>query len=151
VEGDGAARRSISAVELEQIAPAAAAAGGWAHRAVRYESGDAFFLDENAYAEPTGFWVAGGRAAQILIVNDRPNLDLFVRNAPVDNTVTIEIGGERHAMTLRPGEERTVSLPRAGPGPHAAVRITSQNGFRPSAIDPANGDLRYLGCWVETR
>src|SRR5262249_50336727 len=31
-----------------------------AHAAARYDAANVFFLDDFAYSEPTGFWVAGG-------------------------------------------------------------------------------------------
>ncbi len=155
VEGDAAALRSISSVELEPVHPAessgSAAAGGTAHRGVRYASSDTFFLDENAYPEPTGFWVAGGRTARTVIASEGQKLELFLRNAPVDNTVVIDIDGERHELTLGPREERVVALARVRPGPYASVRVTSRSGFRPSELDTGSRDLRYLGCWVEPR
>jgi len=69
----------------------------------------------------------------------------------VKNTVTIDVDGERHEIALDPGEERAVTLPRARPGPYASISITSRSGFRPSQVEPGNLDLRYLGCWVESR
>jgi hypothetical protein len=152
VEGDAAAIRSVSSVELEPIPSVNATAPGVAasaHRGVHYPSSDVFFLDENAYPEPTGFWVAGARTTRVVTVST--GFDVFLRNAPVDNTVTIEVDGERHDVALGPGEERTIALPRTRPGPYASVRLTSGSGFRPSEQDPGNRDLRYLGCWVESR
>jgi hypothetical protein len=155
VDGDAAAVRSISAVELalarDDDATAIAGMSGTAHRAAHYQAADAFFLDENAYPEPTGFWVAGGRIARVIVGNSAQEFELVVRNAPVDNKVTIDVDDESNELSLGPGEERMVTLPKARRGPYRVLRIMSKNGFRPSEADPGNTDLRYLGCWVQSR
>src|SRR5207249_3488972 len=148
VEGDAAAVRSISAVELESEgrddASALGGERGLAHRAVHYQSADAFFLDENAYPEPTGFWVAGGRAARIIIGNSAQDFGVVVRNAAVDNAVTIDIDDEFYELRLRSGEERVVALPKPRRGLYRVLRIASQTGFRPSEAEADHADLRYL-------
>jgi hypothetical protein len=155
IDGDAAVARSAAGVELVPVQRAEKSspqrANEAAHRAARYESADAFFLDDNAYPEPIGFWVAGGRTTTAIIASREDHLDLFVRNAPVDNHVTIDVDGEVHELTLGPGEEQLVRLMNAHGRSSARVRITSQNGFRPSVTEPGGNDLRYLGCWVETK
>jgi len=155
VEGDAAAARSVSAVELAPVGRSDVSdfvsASESAHRAARYESADAFFLDENAYPEPTGFWVAGGRTTRLMIASRGESVDLFVRNAPVENRVTIDVDGETHELTLGASEERVVPLPKRNRGSALLVRITSRSGFRPSQAEPGSTDLRYLGCWIESR
>lgn len=152
VEGDAAAVRSVSSVNLEPVPSSLGGpvADGFAHRAAAYAPRQAFFLDDNAYPEPTGFWVAGGRRARIVIAGAGQDLVLFLRNAPVDNAVVIDTGVEQFEIALGPGEEREIAL-RAPPGSGADIRITSRSGFRPSEQEPGNRDLRYLGCWVEIR
>jgi hypothetical protein len=154
VEGDAAAARTVTAVELEPVLPHgmagnAASPGGSTHRAVRYAAAETFFLDENAYPEPTGFWVAGGRTSRVLVASPGTGLNFFLRNSPVDNTLRIDVDGQRHELTLGAREERVLALPRIRSGTHALVRITAPNGFRPSETEPSSGDRRYLGCWVE--
>ena len=157
VEGDEAARRTIATVQLEPVVSDPhvdqqfRGTAASAHRAVSYDAAGAYFLDENAYPEPSGLWVAGGRAAQILVESPGTELRLFLRNAPVDNTVTIDVDGTRHEVQLREREETIITLPRPNPGPYVLLRIHPRAGFRPSQADPANEDLRYLGCWVEFR
>src|SRR5207244_8407244 len=112
--------------------------GSPAHRAAHYQTTDAFFLDENAYPEPTGFWVAGGRVAAIVLGNSVGDFDLFVRNAPVDNIVSIHVDNDRNTeLTLQPGEERIVRLPKLPRGAYRVVRVMSQHGFRADAAAPA--------------
>ena len=149
IDGDQAARRSITAVELQPVVDnvPARADRPVARLAVRYGEVDAYFLDDHAFAEPTGFWLAGGQKAELLIANAGSPLHLFLRNAPVANTVTIEPGA--HIVELGPGEEKTLDL-TAGSGP-ALVRIHVPHGFRPWERDHSNADMRYLGCWIEIR
>jgi hypothetical protein len=154
VDGDAAAARAGATLELVPLPSAVGLvdnAGESAHRAVHYESADVFFLDEQAYPEPTGFWVAGGRTAVVTIANRGDHQELHVRNAPVDNQIVVSVNGEMQELTLGPGEERQVTLPHTPDGRPLRVRITSRNGFRPSTTEPGSADLRYLGCWVDMR
>lgn len=154
IEADTAAARSVVSARLQPLpfddgaTPTGETARVLASRAARYPSAAAFFIDDNAYAEPTGFWIAGGRRARIVIARDRPQLTLFIRNAPVENVVTIETDGIRQELVLAGGEER--ELPFNGRS-LSMVRVTSASGFRPSQVEPGNKDLRYLGCWLELR
>jgi hypothetical protein len=73
----------------------------------------------------------------------------LLRNAPVDNRLTLEAGQWREELTLAPGEERRVQVPVA-PGQHAAlVTATTTSGFRPSEATPGSQDDRFLGVWVK--
>jgi hypothetical protein len=87
----------------------------------------------------------------VIVASRDGHLDLFVRNGPVDNQVTIDVDGKAHDLSLKPGEEQLVRLTNSHGRSFARVRITSRNGFRPSMAEPGSADLRYLGCWVETR
>jgi hypothetical protein len=146
IDGDDAAEHSGVALELRPMGGPSQTYGDSAHRAVRYERGNVFFLDEHAYAEPTGFWVAGGRTSSVVLDAGR----LFLRNGPVDNRVTLDFDGNVQELTLGPSEERILDLSKV-PGRAVRVRITPQSGFRPVAVDPKSTDQRYLGCWFEVR
>jgi hypothetical protein len=150
IDGDNTATRSGVAVELRPMGTIKGGSSDSAHRAAQYESGAAFFLDEHAYPEPTGFWVAGGRESTVILATHAAARALFVRNAPIDNHVTIDVDGSLQQLMLGPGEERLVALPRAELR-GLRVRITSQSGFRPSTEEPGSTDMRYLGCWIEIR
>jgi hypothetical protein len=154
VDVDGTASGAAYAVELRPLGllPRGNRIDvGAAHRAAHYDAANVFFLDDVSYPEPMGFWVAGGRTAAVIVSNRTDGSGLLVRNAPVDNDITIDLDGEVHELMLEPGEERLVSFPNAKGWRPLLVRITSRNGFRPSATDPGNTDLRYLGVWVEVR
>lgn len=157
VEGDEVARRTVTAVEIEPrdllraLTRGLLTSSGPAHRAASYGSAHVYFMDDYAYPEPSGFWVAGGREARLLVAQPGGRLELFLRNAPVENVVTIDVDGERREIAMHGGEEATIGVPRAGPAVDAIVRFRTTSGFRPSRADPANEDLRHLGCWVEIR
>ena len=74
-----------------------------------------------------------------------------MRNAPVDNHVTIDVNGDVQELMLGPGEERLIKLPNAEDHRPLRLRVTSQSGLRPSTMEPGNADLRYLGVWIEPR
>jgi hypothetical protein len=150
IDGGNTATRSGVAIELRPMGTIKGGSSDSAHRAAQYESGTAFFLDEHAYPEPTGFWVAGGRESTVILSTHAATRALFVRNAPIDNHVTIDVDGSVQQLMLGPGEERLVALPRAELS-GLRVRITSQSGFRPSSEEPGSTDMRYLGCWIELR
>ena len=110
-----------------------------------------FFLDERSFAEPEGFWIGGSRQSAFVVQPDRPqsSVDLTLRNAPVENRLTLASGQWREELTLAPGEERHVQVP-LGPGQRAAlVTATTTAGFRPSASTPDSRDDRFLGVWVK--
>jgi hypothetical protein len=121
-----------------------------ARRAVRYDTASVFFLDDRAYTEPSAFWVAGRREASIVIAPARTTAaqPLLLRNAPVDNTVTLISGSWRMQLTLSPGEERRVDVPMDPSCGAALLRIGSSAGFKPSEQDPSIRDGRYLGVYV---
>ncbi|OFW21814.1 MAG: hypothetical protein A3H97_08035 [Acidobacteria bacterium RIFCSPLOWO2_02_FULL_65_29] len=157
VEGDEAARRTVTAVEIEPqdllrvLTRSLLTSSGRAHRAAPYGSAHVYFMDDHAYPEPSGFWVAGGREARLVVAQPGGRLELLLRNAPVENSVTIDVDGHRREISMHPGEEATIGFPRADPAVDAIVRVRTSSGFRPSRADPANEDLRHLGCWVEIR
>jgi len=69
----------------------------------------------------------------------------------VRNSVDIEIGGQKNSLELRPGEERALPLAFDARHPAALINIYSRAGFRPSQVDAASTDTRYLGVWIEFR
>jgi hypothetical protein len=154
LRGDEDARRAIRKVIVEplSIVPSSARLTDLvARRAVSYEGTAVFFLDDRSFAEPEAFWIGGSRQSTFVLQSDRPgpSIDLLLRNAPVDNRLTLEAGQWREELTLAPGEERRVQVPVA-PGQRAAlVTATTSSGFRPSESTPGSKDDRFLGVWAK--
>jgi hypothetical protein len=153
VRGDEDARRAVRRVVVEPVSilPASARLTDLvARRAVKYAGVSVFFLDERSFAEPEGFWIGGSRQSAVVVQADRPqpSVDLVIRNAPVENRLTLVSGQWREELTLAAGEERHVQVP-LGAGQRAAfVTATTTSGFRPSASTPDSRDDRFLGVWV---
>ena len=103
--------------------------------------------------EPTGAWVAGGSSAEFAIAPDpQSTLELFMRNGPVANRVTLEsatLEGNTHARAWR--RTRRCRLPTDRRRPVTPLNVTATNGFRPADVDPKSEDVRFLGVWIETR
>jgi hypothetical protein len=154
VRGDEDVRRAIRRVIVEplDIVPARARLTNLvARRAVRYDDASVFFLDDRSFPEPEGFWIGGSRQSTFVVQPDapRPSVDLHLRNAPIENRLTIASGQWQEVLTLAPGEERVVQIPLA-PGQGAVlVSATTTAGFRPSASTPGSRDERFLGVWVK--
>jgi hypothetical protein len=151
IRGDEVARDGLDAVQIRPLdLDFAAVTRDLPRRAVRYGPAVAFFLDDRAYAEPSGFWVAGARETQLVLAPDsfRGPQALLLRNAPVENTVTLEISGRRETIVLAPGEERRIDVPIDPARGAALVGIGASAGFRPSELDPNNRDTRMLGVYV---
>jgi hypothetical protein len=151
IRGDEIARDALDAIHLRPLElDFAAETRDLARRAVRYGPAVVFFLDDRVYPEPSGFWVPGARGTRLVLASDarREPFSLLLRNAPVDNTVTLEYGGRRDVIELGPGEERRIDVPR-DPGRDAAlIGIRVSAGFRPSDMDPNSRDTRLLGVYV---
>jgi hypothetical protein len=155
VRGDDEARRSIRDLAIEPVFLVPRSdrlTDEFARHAVMYETAMVFFLDERSFPEPEAFWVAGGaRHSSVVIRPDTPRetATLLVRNAPVDNRVTIESGQWRQELQMVPGEERRIHVPFDPARGASLVRFSVSSGFRPSQLEPASRDDRYLGVWVK--
>jgi hypothetical protein len=152
IRADEGARDQLDAIELRPVAPPAGRhIDAVARRAVRYESHVVFFIDDRAFPEPSGFWVGGARATVVAIRPDRPRaVALALRNGAAANVVTLQSGGWREEIAMQAGEERRVDVPIDAPRGAALVTIRSSAGFRPSQVDPASRDTRFLGVYVRT-
>jgi hypothetical protein len=153
VRGDEQARRTIRGLTIEPVSVLPAASRltkQYARRAVRYGNTSVYFLDDRSFPEPEAFWVGGQRNSTVALQPDSgESITLLVRNAAVENQVTLESGSWREAMSLAPGEERRVQVPIDRRRGAALVTITASAGFRPSAVDPKSRDDRFLGVYVK--
>ena len=116
VRGDEETRRAMSAVIVEPVSLVAADARVTdlvARRAVNYGAATVFFMDEGCFPEPEAFWLGGARQGTFVVQSATAgtSVPLQLRNAPVENTVTLVSGQWRESLTLAPGEERRVEIP----------------------------------------
>ena len=154
IRGDEDAWRTVRGLVIEplKVTPAAQSfTTEIARRAVRYEPAFVYFLDDRSFPEPQAFWVGGSRDSTVVVqpVPARRTLVLTLRNAPVENRVTLESRGWEKVLTMAAGEEQRIEIPMA-PGAEAVpLRITASSGFRPSEVDAGSRDERFLGVWVK--
>jgi hypothetical protein len=153
---DARARKVVGKITLEPLAipgiEADALPGQYAYQATRYGTTILYAATPDVYLEPSGLWVRPELETDLLIEPAQAVVSwtVFVRNGPVDNQVRLEVEGWHRELALPAGAEMEVTVPASRRGP-TPLRIVSAKGFRPSAIDPKNGDHRRLGVWVEIR
>ena len=140
IRGDEGARDQLDRVELRPLSlDPAPATRDIARRAVRYGGSVIFFLDERAFPVPSGFWVGGERDTRVVLAPDEPrgSVSLTLRNAPVENTVTLQ----RDALAPR-GENswRRGSARASGPA-WARAATPGPDSPRPPAV-PCAGSTR---------
>ncbi len=151
IEGDGSAVRAIHQVSLRIQAFSSPQPATVARRAMRYGDVLVWFLDEGAWAEAEGWWVGGGASAAVVIerTSVHARRGLLVRNGGAKNRIVLTAGRWSTTLDLGPGEERPVDPPLLQGG--VPLRVTSEAGFRPSAVDRASRDDRFLGVWLQIR
>ena len=102
-----------------------------------------FFLDDGVFAEEDGFWVRGGRSAEVVVATaNRPSIELTLTNGGAANVVTVQAGEHRELLSLGPRETRSVALPAELTGV-VRLTVTSKSGFRPSDQGGADGALSW--------
>jgi hypothetical protein len=152
VRADEAARDQLDEVALEPLAPdRSAPAVAVPRRAARYGGVVVFFLDERAFPEPAGFWVAGARETEVIVSPDQGSsgtVTLVLSNGPLDNTITLAYAGRREVIVLKGGEEHRIDVLLDHARGFARVRIRSNASSRPSDADPNSRDTRPLGVFV---
>ena len=154
IRGDEDAWRTVRGLVIEplEVRPAAPGfANEIARRAVRYEPAFVYFMDDRSWPEPQAFWVGGSRESTVVVqpVPVRRSVVLTLRNAPVENRITLASRGWEKVLTMAAGEEQRIEIPMA-PGAEAVpLRITASSGFRPSEVDAGSRDERFLGVWVK--
>lgn len=151
IRTDEGARDQLDAIVLRPVTMAPARlSSDVARRAVRYGSVVAYFLDDRAFPEPSGFWVGGARDTTLVVHADeaRAGLTLTLRNGAAPNRALLESGAWRGDVGFGPGEERRVDVPLAPSTASAMIRIRSESGFRPADVDGRSKDPRFLGVFV---
>jgi hypothetical protein len=155
LDGDAATRRAVEnlTIRAERRLPAhERVSDRFAWRAARYGPATVFLLDGRAYVETGGSWIVGGAYADFAVIHDPgARIQLFVRNAAIDNTVALDAGSWRATVTLKPREERQFEIPDAANRPGIVLRVQTSTGTRPADVEEGNQDKRLLGCWIETR
>jgi len=152
-EADPAVRSALRDVSIRALSVAEPGSENReARRGVRLGPASMFLMDGSAWVEPSGVWVSAGSGVEFTVAVDPPApVQLFVRNGPVENAVSLESGSWREDLTLRPGEERLMSLPVDANRRTTPLRVQASRGFRPSDVDRNSDDRRLLGVWIETR
>lgn len=156
VDADPATRRAIGQVSIRPIAVSSTRewpADAQPTHTTRYGPAVISLLSGRAYMEPGGTWIAGGRRADFAIAPDPPQapIRLFVRNAPVDNQITLESGAWHERLALEPREERLIHVPFQTGDAGLLLHVSTARGARPAEFEPGSDDRRLLGCWIETR
>ena len=110
------------------------------------------FHDDQSYPEPDGFWVRGGSRAIISIVSRTGRVTTRFRlrlRSGVANALSIDTPDQHWTLQLAADEVRDLDMAPTALDGTLRVIISPATGFRPSDRDPANGDRRFLGCWVQ--
>lgn len=152
VRTDEDARDQLESVDLHPVSPPAVPiSSDLARHAVHYPVAVVFFLDDRAFPEPSGFWVGGQGATDVVIAPAHPAAaqPVLLRNGAVPNTVTLTSGSWRQSFALAAAEERRVDVPVDAAAHTALVRISASAGFIPSERDHDSRDARFLGVYVK--
>lgn len=111
-------------------------------------------LDRHAHSQGgTGLWIAGRQRADIVVrsVTRLSSVSATLR-APIDNRVTIRLGGDEATVVLEPDVTAEVTL--TPDGIHARGRwnyllsVETHEGFTPRLLAPDSPDMRFLGALV---
>ncbi len=106
-----------------------------------------YFLNDDAYLpEGSRIWIGGGSHGDIIMRTDGPITSLRVTlSAPVDNEVTVRIGGSEATVDVQAGVPTQVTLTPRGVFSRESwaylLSVTTRDGFR----SPSLTDSRYLG------
>ncbi|HEY7474569.1 MAG TPA: hypothetical protein VH679_06130, partial [Vicinamibacterales bacterium] len=150
LEPDAGLKDVGGGVEIAPLAIRSDTAGN-ALNVARYGTTDVFFLDDAAYVEGGGFWIQGGRTAEVVLAAGagRATIDVALRNGPAPNHVRLYADRDTQTISLQPDEERVVAIPIASADGVVRLKVGSESGFRPS--DGVTGDRRFLGVRVEIK
>ncbi len=122
-------------------------------RTVALSGGDRLHgLDDEAYLDPSGFWVKKSARAGFAVESPEPQSSpFFVRlaNGGVENRVVVTTPIATERFPLLPWEEKALEV--GGEGAVRRFTVESEAGFRPSELDPSSRDDRALGVRLEAR
>ena len=110
------------------------------------------FHDGGSYPETDGFWVRGSNRAMVSVVSRTGRLTTKVRlrlRSPVANTIRFDTPGRSWVTELEAGVPTELDVEPTLLDGTLRMTISTGSGFRPSDVEPANRDSRFLGCWVE--
>jgi hypothetical protein len=97
-----------------------------------------------------GFWLRGGSPAEILLRSLEPvrRMTFLATGGPAGDDVTIEVGGRRVAVSLRPGETRNVVFepPPGFPYKDMFVHVLRLRSARGAPL--GGGDERVVGTFM---
>lgn len=165
IRPDDRARRHVrqvilapDSVGLASTGAKAATPAGFALQTARYGPATVYATTDPVYFEGPGFWLPPQSEVELFIDREPPppgqplnaTITLLLRNGPNENRVRLDVESWHREATLPAGGEVLVEVPASRRGP-TPLRVLAAEGFRPSALDPANGDHRRLGVWVELR
>ena len=150
IEPDAALKEVGGSLEIVPLAIRADATA-YALTVARYGTTEVFFLDDAAFVEGDGFWIQGGRTAEVVLAAGagRATVDVALRNGGSPNHVRLQAGTNLQTIALQPAEERDVAIPITGADGVVRLRVSSQAGFRPP--ETSTGDWRHLGVRVKLR
>jgi hypothetical protein len=98
----------------------------------------------------SGFWLRGGSPAEVLLRSLEPvrRMTFLATGGPAGDEVTIEVGGRRAAMSLRPGETRNVVFepPPGFPYKDMFVHVLRLRSTRGGPL--GQGDERVVGAFM---
>ena len=112
---------------------------------------DAFiaYTDDRAYPEGGVFWTRGTSDTTVFVVTaGAREMVLTLHVGPAGATVSLEVDGRGHTLTMSADETRSVSFPVTDRARYIAVRVGASRAFRPRDVHPQSSDLRSLGCQV---
>jgi hypothetical protein len=155
VRGSDAARRGLGGIWLQPIDAGDANRPVAAMRAssgARYGETAVFCLGDAAYLEPGGLWTAGNRTADLVLLpgTGRSSVHATVSAGAAAVRARVEAGGFSSNLDLSPGQRAELDVP-VPPDVPTLLRIRSDGGFRPVAVDARSADLRLLGLRIELR
>ena len=116
-----------------------------------------YFLNDGFYLrEGAGFWVRGGRSAEMVLKRQQPYRRMLItltNGIQPGHQVELKVGRHRWRVVLKPRQRVTITVPSPG-GHHIRdgwmlpITVRTTAGFVPAFMEPGNRDRRYLGVYV---